>query len=184
MNNTEPTSRQQLVDTIKNKNKILSEKIRNSILEGSFTTNNFREPIHEIITEISTLLKSKLDAAEYDGLLAIINQWDSLFSYYNKELPTFSHPPDKSLTAQNIAKNKKLRFVVGQVVSCSMNKTVVIKTTKIVKHDPTEKRILRTTKYFVHDENNECKVGDVIIAEETRPLSKKKHHKLFRKIIF
>lgn len=63
---------------------------------------------------------------------------------------------------------------VGSVVSDKMDKTVVIKVDRLVRH-PVFKRIVRKTKkYKVHDEKNECRVGDSIKIIETKPLSKEK----------
>jgi small subunit ribosomal protein S17 len=70
---------------------------------------------------------------------------------------------------------RKLRKIrVGTVVSDKMQKTVVVQIERLVKH-PTYKRYVRQRKRFkVHDENNECKIGDVVSFMETRPLSKDK----------
>lgn len=63
---------------------------------------------------------------------------------------------------------------VGRVVSDKMDKTVVVAIEKKVKHPVYQKYIRRRTKYKAHDENNECRVGDEVLIEETRPLSKQK----------
>ena len=55
-----------------------------------------------------------------------------------------------------------------------MDKTVVVAIEKKVKHPVYQKYIRRRAKYKAHDENNECRVGDEVIIEETRPLSKHK----------
>lgn len=69
----------------------------------------------------------------------------------------------------------KKKILEGFVVSNSMNKTVVVKVVRVVKHAKYGKFVKRSTKYFVHDENNECFVGDVIFFEEVAPISKKKN---------
>ena len=63
---------------------------------------------------------------------------------------------------------------VGIVVSCKMDKTVVIAIEDNVKHAVYGKIIKRTLKIHAHDENNECGVGDRVEVMETRPLSKTK----------
>ncbi len=70
---------------------------------------------------------------------------------------------------------RKLRKIrVGTVVSDKMQKTVVVQIERVVKH-PVYKRYVRRRKRFkVHDENNQCRVGDVVSFMETRPLSKGK----------
>lgn len=63
---------------------------------------------------------------------------------------------------------------VGEVVSTRMDKTVVVSINRLSKHPVYKKYIRKRKKFYVHDENNECNVGDVIRFMETRPLSKLK----------
>ena len=63
---------------------------------------------------------------------------------------------------------------VGMVVSCKMDKTVVVAIEDNVKHPVYSKIIKHTLKVHAHDENNECGVGDRVEVMETRPLSKTK----------
>jgi len=63
---------------------------------------------------------------------------------------------------------------IGTVVSDKMDKTVVVMVERLVKHPLYGKYIRRRKKYMAHDENNECKVGDRVLIEETRPLSRRK----------
>ncbi len=67
---------------------------------------------------------------------------------------------------------------VGVVISDKMDKTCVIAVETKVKHPLYKKYILRTKKLKVHDENNECGVGDKIEVMETRPISKDKNWRL------
>ena len=67
---------------------------------------------------------------------------------------------------------------VGVVVSDKMDKTVVIKIRTRVRHPLYGKIINQTSKLKVHDENNECGVGDTIRVMETRPLSHDKRWRL------
>ena len=64
---------------------------------------------------------------------------------------------------------------VGKVVSDSMDKTVVISVDYVRRHPLYHKRITRSSKFMAHDEQNSCKVGDIVRIEETRPLSKRKN---------
>jgi small subunit ribosomal protein S17 len=66
------------------------------------------------------------------------------------------------------------RTVIGQVVSNKMEKTIVVKSERKVRHPLYGKYIRRSTKYHVHDESNECNIGDVVTIKECRPLSKTK----------
>ncbi|MBI5484656.1 MAG: 30S ribosomal protein S17 [Deltaproteobacteria bacterium] len=62
----------------------------------------------------------------------------------------------------------------GVVVSDKMDKTVVVKVDRIVKHPVYNKYIKRSAKYKAHDEENQCKIGDRVQIIESRPLSKEK----------
>lgn len=66
------------------------------------------------------------------------------------------------------------RSIVGQVVSDKMDKTIVVLGERKVKHPLYGKFVRRSTKYHAHDENNSCRVGDVVKIKECRPLSKSK----------
>jgi small subunit ribosomal protein S17 len=63
---------------------------------------------------------------------------------------------------------------VGVVSSTKMQKTVVVSEVRRVKHPLYGKFVLSTKKYYVHDEKNDCNVGDTVKISETRPLSKTK----------
>ena len=67
---------------------------------------------------------------------------------------------------------------VGMVVSDKMDKTAVVAILDNVKHPVYGKVVKRTVKIHVHDEKNECGVGDKVIVMETRPLSKTKRWRL------
>ena len=60
---------------------------------------------------------------------------------------------------------------VGRVVSNKMDKTIVVAVDYVRRHPLYHKRITRTSKFMAHDERNECKEGDIVRIEETRPLS-------------
>lgn len=67
---------------------------------------------------------------------------------------------------------------VGTVVSDKMDKTVVVAIRDNVKHPLYKKIIKRTVRFKVHDENNECRVGDKVLVMETRPLSRDKRWRI------
>jgi small subunit ribosomal protein S17 len=70
--------------------------------------------------------------------------------------------------------------MIGVVVSDKMDKTVVVAVERHVQHPLYKKYIKRTKKYHAHDEKNECRVGDVVEIEETRPLSKTKRWRVVK----
>lgn len=63
---------------------------------------------------------------------------------------------------------------IGVVVSNKMDKTIVVAEKRKFKHPIYGKFINKTTKYYVHDEENTCNIGDTVLIMETRPLSKNK----------
>lgn len=69
---------------------------------------------------------------------------------------------------------QKRGAVVGVVVSDKMQKTIVVKVDRQVRHPMYLKYVLKSRRYKAHDENNEAKVGDRVSLVETRPLSREK----------
>ena len=63
---------------------------------------------------------------------------------------------------------------IGVVVSNKMDKSIVVKVERKVKHPLYGKFVKKSTKFMAHDEKNECNIGDVVRIMETRPLSKNK----------
>lgn len=70
--------------------------------------------------------------------------------------------------------DKVVRSLSGRVVSDKMDKTVTVLVERKVKHPLIGKVIRRSKKFHAHDENNECHEGDLVVIEESRPLSKTK----------
>jgi small subunit ribosomal protein S17 len=66
------------------------------------------------------------------------------------------------------------RTQTGVVISDKMEKTIVVRVDRLVKHSVYNKYIKRSVKYKVHDEQNSCKAGDKVQIVECRPLSKDK----------
>ena len=62
----------------------------------------------------------------------------------------------------------------GVVVSNKMDKTVVVEVTRRVAHPKYKKYIKRRKRYMAHDVANDCNIGDQVLLEESRPLSKGK----------
>jgi 30S ribosomal protein S17 len=74
----------------------------------------------------------------------------------------------------------KLKLQSGIVVSNNMDKSIVVKIDRKIKHPIYKKTIKRSKKYIVHDEQNECKIGDLVQMAECRPLSKRKRFRLYK----
>lgn len=73
---------------------------------------------------------------------------------------------------------KKLRTVTGVVLSNKMDRTATVLIERKVKHPLYGKFIKRSTKLHVHDEANECGIGDTVTITECRPISKTKSWRL------
>ena len=70
------------------------------------------------------------------------------------------------------------KYFTGTVVSDKMDKTIVVSVDTFGVHKLYKKRVKKSTKFHVHDENNTAKIGDVVKFMETRPLSKTKSYVL------
>ena len=72
------------------------------------------------------------------------------------------------------------RTLQGRVISDRMDKTITVLVERQVQHPIYGKFIRRSTKVHAHDENNECRAGDMVVVEQCRPLSKTKTWRLVR----
>lgn len=69
---------------------------------------------------------------------------------------------------------------VGIVISNKMEKTVVVKIINRYPHPIYSKTLIKTKKYLAHDALEECNIGDQVLVEECRPISKRKRWKLIK----
>ena len=80
-----------------------------------------------------------------------------------------------SVVTQALQKERGPRQVrVGTVTSNKMDKTVVVSVNRPVMHRLYHRSLRRSTRLVVHDESNDCREGDLVSVESTRPLSKRK----------
>lgn len=77
------------------------------------------------------------------------------------------------MTDRNLRKTR-----IGVVISDKMDKTVVVAVVRKVKHPLYKKFVTRTSTFKVHDELNECGIGDKVEIVETKPISKDKNWRL------
>lgn len=95
-----------------------------------------------------------------------------------KSAPAAKAAPAKTAAAASTTEVgsalQKRRLVVGTVVSDKMQKTIVVKVDRQVRHSLYKKYITRSRRYKAHDEKNEAKVGDRVTLVESRPLSREK----------
>jgi small subunit ribosomal protein S17 len=67
---------------------------------------------------------------------------------------------------------------VGEVISSKMTKTIVVRVERRFPHPQFKKVVTQYNKFYAHDEKSEAKVGDIVLIQETRPLSKLKRWRL------
>ncbi len=80
-------------------------------------------------------------------------------------------------TEQTLQRNlRKIRQ--GKVISDKMDKSIVVVVERKVKHPIYGKYMKKTSRFMVHDEENQCGIGDTVRIMETRPLSKRKRWRL------
>jgi small subunit ribosomal protein S17 len=77
-----------------------------------------------------------------------------------------------------IRPGRKIRS--GLVVSAKMNKTIAVSVERLFKHPVFGKTVRKSKKFYAHDEENKAKVGDKVLIQETRPLSKMKRWRLVK----
>ncbi len=76
---------------------------------------------------------------------------------------------------------KRVKLRNGVVVSNSMDKSILVLVETKYKHPLYKKTVKRSKKFIVHDENNECQIGDRVEITECRPLSKRKSHRIVKR---
>ena len=81
-------------------------------------------------------------------------------------------------TTETTIKRNLRKERIGVIVSDKMDKSIVVAVERKVKHPMYGKFVKKTSKFVAHDEKNECKMGDTVKIEETRPLSKTKNWSL------
>ena len=72
------------------------------------------------------------------------------------------------------------RTLQGRVVSDKMDKSITVMVERRVKHPIYGKFVRRSTKVHAHDESNECGIGDTVVVEQCRPISKSKTWRLVK----
>ncbi len=86
---------------------------------------------------------------------------------------------EANTTTETTGVVRKLRKTrIGVVSSNKMDKTIVVKVERKIKHPLYGKFLKKTTSFHAHDEQNECSIGDTVRIMETRPMSKTKRWRL------
>lgn len=76
---------------------------------------------------------------------------------------------------QSLPKRRVRKTLEGVVISNRMDKSVVVRVERQVRHELYRKTIRKSAKFMAHDEENKCRVGDRVRIQESRPISKNKH---------
>ena len=82
-------------------------------------------------------------------------------------------------TIQDASQRGRRQSKVGTVVSDKMNKTVVVEVEDTVMHSLYRRYVKKRTKFHAHDEENDCRTGDVVEIVSSRPLSKTKRWRVY-----
>jgi small subunit ribosomal protein S17 len=77
-------------------------------------------------------------------------------------------------------KTRRRARKVGVVTSDKMEKSVVVRVDRIVKHKMYKRYVKRTSRFMAHDEQNQCKIGDTVEIIESRPISASKRWRVSR----
>ncbi len=75
---------------------------------------------------------------------------------------------------QQVEERRHRKTLEGVVISNRMQKSVVVRVERQVRHPLYQKTLRKSSKFMAHDEENKCRVGDRVMIRETRPLSKNK----------
>ena len=82
------------------------------------------------------------------------------------------------MNAAAVTTRPKRKTKVGRVVSDKMDKTIVVSVERLTRHRLYKRVVRLTTRFKVHDEGNDARVGDTVLIEESRPLSATKRWRL------
>jgi small subunit ribosomal protein S17 len=82
-----------------------------------------------------------------------------------------------------MSETKVLRIQTGSVVSDKMDKSAIVMIERKVKHPIYGKFVRKSTRIHIHDENNECGIGDTVQISECRPVSKTKSWTLVKVVV-
>jgi len=74
------------------------------------------------------------------------------------------------------------RTMIGEVISDKMDKTVVVQVERRVRHRMYKKFVTLRSRYKAHDEQNACKVGDIVQIVESQPLSRDKRWRVQKRV--
>ncbi len=81
-----------------------------------------------------------------------------------------------------MAETRQRKQLMGTVVSNKMDHTAVVQVERLVPHTQYRKYVRRQKKYMAHDAQNACDIGDLVLIEECRPMSKHKRWRVVKTV--
>ena len=82
------------------------------------------------------------------------------------------------MVIQNPSQRNRRKVRTGSVVRVKQDKTAIVEMVWKQRHRLYHKQVRRLARFYVHDPENQCRIGDLVRIEETRPISKTKHWRL------
>lgn len=138
--------------------------------------------IKELFKKLESVNTKQLRYNTYHKLLTVTEEWNSILSYFNIQMIPCKFRPFLWASPKVAIKRLPRKNIEGMVVSTKMQKTAIIEVVSTQKHPKYGKTIQKTKRYKIHDPLEECRVGDKVLAFETRHFSKTKYHKFYRKV--
>lgn len=138
--------------------------------------------IKELFKKLESVNTKQLPYKTYHQLQKITEEWNSILSYFNIQMMPCKIRPFLWVSPKVAIKRLPRKSIEGIVVSTKMQKTAIIEVVNTQKHPKYSKTIQKTKRYKIHDPLEECRIGDNVLAFETRRFSKTKYHIFYRKI--
>jgi len=136
------------------------------------------------MSEKAKVAVAKKVAAPKKSAPKAVEKKEAVVKEEKKVAPKVVVKKEKGLPTPKVVQDPQNRGMrktrIGKVVSDKMDKTCVVLIVEKKPHPLYKKTVTRSKKFKVHDENNECGIGDTIEIMETRPLSKDKYFRLVK----
>jgi len=180
------------LETLRNDEPRLQEKLHERLIEwarvhgddddvppGTVLVDHVPE-IQRVVDSAAEVANETHDSPEgpYDLALGVLRKWLAFASMYRLRVRTPHFAVDTRHNGAYELMEQAIPVIRGTVVKTAMQKTCTVMVSRMVKDKRTGKRLQRSRKYMIHDEYNQCRIGDVVVARSTRRLSKHKSHSL------
>lgn len=168
----------------------LQEKLHARLIQWAKKSDDDRVPadlladqvgeIQRVVDSAAEVANKTHDALEgpYDLALGLLRKWLAFSSLYRLRVKTPAYAVDTRQNGVYELAEKTIPVIRGTVIKTAMQKTCTVLVSRRVIDQRTGKRFERERKFLIHDEYNQCQVGDVVVAKSTRRLSKRKSHSL------